>query len=235
LWGAASLLALPLGAAQVFALLASLEAPAVAPALLGGMAGALAADGATGLVHWACDTWGDARTPVVGSRLIAGFREHHRDPSAMLAHHWVEVNREPAVAAGAVLLMLWLLPARDALAARPALHAFLLVFVAYGASANQLHYWAHQPDPPRAVRWLQKSGAILSPERHARHHRAPSTNAYCISTGWLNGLLDATGAWRRLERGITRLTGAVPRVEPRAAGPSGAGRMGGAARSPEGT
>jgi ubiquitin-conjugating enzyme E2 variant len=225
----------PLGAAEACALIASLDPHTAAPALLGGIAGALAADGATGLVHWACDTWGDARTPVVGSRLIAGFREHHRDPNAMLAHHWIEVNREPAVAAGMVLLLLWLPAAQASLADSPGLHAFLLVFVAYGASANQLHYWAHQPDPPHAVRWLQRTGAILSPERHARHHRIPSTGAYCISTGWLNGVLDATGAWRRLERGITRLTGALPRVEPRAAGSRGAGRMGAAARSPEGT
>jgi ubiquitin-conjugating enzyme E2 variant len=222
---------LPLGAAQAWALAAGLDAEGVRPALLGALAGVLAADAATGLVHWACDTWGDERTPVVGERLIRGFREHHRDPQAMLAHHWVEVNREPAVAAGGVLLLLWLPAAQRALAPRPALHACLLAFVAWGAAANQLHYWSHLAVPPRAVRWLQRSGAVLSPARHARHHRAPCTRAYCISSGWLNPVLDAAGAWRWLERAVTRLTGAVPR----AAGRSGAGRMGGVAPDPEGT
>ena len=234
-WGAASLLALPLGAAQVCALLASLDAHDVLPALLGALAGAVAADAASGLVHWACDTWGDERTPIVGERLIRGFREHHRDPRAMLAHHWVEVNRESAVAAGAVLLLLWLPPVQHALAGQPALHAFALTFIAYGAAANQLHYWAHLDAPPGAVRWLQRRGAILSPARHARHHRAPWTRAYCISTGWLNPLLDAAGAWRALERAVTRITGASPRAVSRTAGPRRAGRMGGAARSPEET
>jgi ubiquitin-conjugating enzyme E2 variant len=227
----ASLLAVPLGAAQVCVLIAGLDSGSVPSALAGALAGAVAADAATGLVHWACDTWGDERTPVVGPRLIEGFREHHRDPRAMLAHHWVEVNREPAVAAGAVLLMLWLPAVQRELADRPALHAGLLAFIAFGAAANQVHYWAHLEDPPRAVRWLQRVGAILSPDRHARHHRAPCTRAYCISTGWLNPLLDATGAWRWLERGVTGLTGAAPR----APGPREAGRMGAAARSPEGT
>jgi ubiquitin-conjugating enzyme E2 variant len=149
----------------------------------------------------------------------------------MLAHHWVEVNREPAVAAGALLLLMWLAPIQAALAGRPAFHAFALLLLGYGASANQLHYWAHQADPPQPVRWLQRTGAVLTPARHARHHRAPCTRAYCISTGWLNPLLDATHAWRRLERIVTRITGA----EPRGAGARGAGNMGGVAGSPEGT
>jgi ubiquitin-conjugating enzyme E2 variant len=66
--------------------------------------------------------------------------------------------------------------------------------------------------PPRLVRGLQRCGLILSPAHHARHHRAPNTTAYCISTGWLNPALDLAGFWRKLERGVTRLTGLRPRA-----------------------
>lgn len=175
-------------------------------ALLGALAGALCADAITGLVHWACDTWGDERTPLVGP-LIRSFREHHRDPGAMLRHDWTFVNREPALAAGAALALLWLAPLQQALAPHPAWRAGLLALCVYGGAANQLHCWAHAAAPPRAVRALQRAGLVLAPARHAHHHRAPRTRAYCIATGWLDPALDALRVWRGLERGVTRLTG----------------------------
>lgn len=209
--GAGIVLAIPLGAVHAVRLLATLEAKDVGAAALAALCGALAADAITGFVHWACDTWGDERTPWLGPTLIRAFREHHRDPRAMLAHDWIEVNREPALAATAALLLLWLPALQRALEGRPAAYAFVCSFVAYSAAANQLHRWAHMERPPGPVRWLQRCGSILSPERHARHHRAPRTSAYCISTGWLNPLLDASGFWRALESVVTQLTGAGPR------------------------
>ena len=53
-------------------------------ALAGLWLGAWTADLVTGVVHWACDTWGSTRTPVVGGTLIRAFREHHEAPRAML-------------------------------------------------------------------------------------------------------------------------------------------------------
>ena len=61
------------------------------------------------------------------------------------------------------------------------------------------------------ARCLQRCGLTLSPARHGRHHLAPCTVAYCISTGWLNPLLDGVGFWRGLEWVVSRLTGADPR------------------------
>jgi ubiquitin-conjugating enzyme E2 variant len=209
--GCAILLAPPLWASHAASWLACVDVQDVAPALCGALLGALAADGLTGLVHWACDTWGDERTRWLGPGLIRSFREHHRDPRAMLAHDWIEVNREPATAATAALLLLWLPPAQRVLDGHALAYGFVCWLVAYGAAANQLHAWAHAPAPPRAVRLLQRGGWILSPARHAVHHRAPRTTAYCISTGWLNPLLDASGFWRGLERAVGRLTGAEPR------------------------
>ena len=42
--------------------------------------GVAAIDLLTGIVHWGCDRFGDAETPVVGPLLIRAFREHHVNP-----------------------------------------------------------------------------------------------------------------------------------------------------------
>jgi len=193
--------------------LPSLRAADTAPALLGLVLGALAADLVTGGVHWACDTWGDERTRWVGAGLIRSFREHHRDPRAMLEHDWIEVNGQPAAAASAAFGLLSLPAARDWVGDHAFVHAFLWSLFGVAALANQLHQWSHAPAPPRWVRRLQHSGVILSPARHARHHRPPHTGDYCITGGWLNTALDAAGFWRALERAVTRVTGAAPRGE----------------------
>lgn len=209
LCGAAILLVLSLLLAHAVWMAAALEARDAPAVLAGAFLGALAVDGLTGLVHWTCDTWGDERTPVLGPTLIYAFREHHRDPTAMLAHPWTSVNREPALAAAAALALLSLPWARALLEAHPLAYGFAWAFLAYGAAANQLHQWAHVAKPPRPVRAAQRLGLVLSPERHARHHRGRNDRAYCISTGWLNPLLDRVGFWTALERGIVRLTHAT--------------------------
>lgn len=198
-------------AVLVARLVARVDADSLAPALLGLALGALAADGFSGLVHWACDTWGSVRTPLFGPTLIHSFREHHVDPDAMLRHDWVEVNREPGVAAALAVGVMLCGPGAALLARHPLLHAMLCSFVVFGAAANQLHYWAHAARAPRWVRWLQARRLVVSPEAHARHHRAPNTDAYCISGGWLNPPFDALGVWRALERAVERTTGTRPR------------------------
>jgi len=167
----------------------------------------------TGLVHWACDTWGSDRTPWLGPALIRDFRIHHRDPDAMLAHDWVSVNATPGAAAVAGLGLLTLPALQPELAARPFAYAAMLALLVFGGAANQLHQWAHAPRAPRWVRVLQRGGVLLSPRRHARHHAAQHTAAYCISTGWLNPLLDGVGAWRALEHVVETFTAVPPRSE----------------------
>lgn len=180
-------------------------------ALAGVWLGAWAADLVTGTVHWACDTWGDERTRFFGTRLIRGFREHHDAPRAMLEHDWIEVNSEPAAAACAAFALLALPPVQEWLDGRVFLAAFVWSLAVMGAAANQIHQWSHDPAPARWVAWLQRAGLVLTPARHARHHRAPHESDYCIAGGWLNPALDAVGFWRALERAVTRLCGATPR------------------------
>ena len=180
-------------------------------AFAGAAVGAWAADLVTGLVHWACDTWGDERTRIVGAGLIQGFREHHDDPRAMLEHDWIEVNGEPALAACAAFVVLALPAVQEWLADRAFLAAFAWSLVVLGGLANQIHQWSHDPAPTRWIAWTQRVGLILTPARHDRHHRAPHDGDYCIAGGWLNAALDAAGFWRALERAVTRLSGATPR------------------------
>ena len=180
-------------------------------ALAGAWLGAWAADLVTGIVHWACDTWGDERTRFVGAGLIKGFRDHHDDPRAMLDHDWIDVNAEPATAACAAFALLAVPPVQEWLGSHAFLAGFCWSLVAVGALANQVHQWSHDPAPARWVVLLQRAGLILTPARHARHHRAPHEGDYCIAGGWLNPALDATGFWRALERAVTRVCGATPR------------------------
>jgi len=197
---------------------------AIAGALLAAGLGVLAADLATGIVHWACDTYGDEGTPWLGPALVRWFREHHRAPAAMLRRDALDVNGQAACVATALLGVLALPPACDALAIRPAVHAFLVCLLGVSALGNQLHQWAHDPAPPRPVRWLQRRGLVLSRRSHARHHRPPHDRAYCTATGWMNAPLDALGFWRGLERAIASTTGAAPRSAERPV-PAGGARM----------
>lgn len=49
-------------------------------------------DYVSGMLHWACDTWGRFETPIVGSTLIRSFRMHHVDPQDITRHGFVETN-----------------------------------------------------------------------------------------------------------------------------------------------
>jgi ubiquitin-conjugating enzyme E2 variant len=173
------------------------------------LAGWLAADLFSGLVHWGFDTWGSVHFPVLGPGFIRPFREHHFDARAITRHDFVETNGNSSLAVLPLLVAaLWLRPAG-------APGAFLLgatLAMALGVLAtNQIHKWAHTDRPPGAVRLLQRLGLVLRPAHHDAHHRRPHDANYAITTGWLNPLLERVRFFRRAERLVTALTGAQPR------------------------
>ncbi|HTP96588.1 MAG TPA: fatty acid desaturase CarF family protein [Burkholderiales bacterium] len=177
------------------------------------VAGWLVTDFLSGLAHWAGDTWGSVRTPVVGRWFIRPFREHHVDPQAMTRHDFIETNGASCLTALPLLAAAAALP-RDA-AAGATVHA-LLVFTALGVLiSNQCHKWAHADTASlgAAVRAAQRLGLVLSPERHRVHHAHPFTRHYCTASGWLNRALDACGFFRALERAIGGMLGVAPRRE----------------------
>ena len=179
-------------------------------ALLGGLA---AADSASGLVHWAADTWGRDDCPVIGPRLLVPFRVHHVNPDDFLRRRFVDTNGEVAGVAVPILLALLAVPLDHA--AGQAVAVFGLGFCGLGV--------AHEPDPSVGAH-AGTAGAgtgaagMRSPPRPHRARRSPWAAVqcrYCITTGWCNAPLDAIGFFRRLESAITWVTGVTPRHDDR--------------------
>jgi ubiquitin-conjugating enzyme E2 variant len=160
----------------------------------------LTVDLAAGLVHWFADTFLTPRTPWVGPTVIQSFREHHLDPAALARRDAVEASGQNCLVCLPLLAgALW---AGAVGPVSPGLLAGLIWFTFGIAATNRFHQWAHADAVPGWVATLQRGGWILSPEKHARHHAGAHDRAYCVTTGWLNPLLDAVRFFGRLEGSI---------------------------------
>jgi hypothetical protein len=149
---------------------------------LAALCGWLLADLFSGLVHWALDTFGSIRTPVVGPAFIRPFREHHADPQGMTRHDFVEVNGASCLGCLPLLMASFL--------ADGFVHALLLCTCLGILFTNQCHKWAHMDKPPALVRFLQRLRLVLRAEEHRRHHTPPYNTHFCTANGWLNRPLD---------------------------------------------
>jgi ubiquitin-conjugating enzyme E2 variant len=173
--------------------------------------GMAAADLLSGLVHWACDTWGSETMPVIGRRFLHPFRVHHVNPDDFLTRRFLDTNGDVAMLVLPVLAGMFWIPfdsTTDQIVA-----AFALGFCSVGMWTNQIHQWAHMHKPPRAVQLLQACRVVLRSEVHERHHRPPHVTDYCITTGWCNGALNRLGFFHGLELAVSCLTGAMPRTD----------------------
>jgi ubiquitin-conjugating enzyme E2 variant len=135
------------------------------------------------------------------------------NPRDFLRRDFVDCNGDVAMLTCPILAAAWALPAGDE-PGRLAV-ALLVGFAATALPTNQVHQWAHRPDPPALVARLQRARVILPRAEHARHHVPPHVSNYCIATGWCNRPLGALGLFPALERAISRLTGAEPRRDER--------------------
>ena len=178
----------------------------------------LAADLAAGLLHWFADTFFARTTPLIGPTLVHAFRDHHRDPTAIARRGIVEVSGQNCFACVGILLPGLLLDAGSP-AGRFAL-VLLLLFALAIALTNLFHRWAHAERVHPAIAVLQRAGAILSPARHAVHHRGAHDRAFCVTTGWLNAPLDRIGFFGALERAVRRAAPRGGRAPRRLAKPS---------------
>lgn len=62
---------------------------------------------------------------------------------------------------------------------------FLLAIAAFSLIVQVPHYFAHVPNPPAVIRWLQESRIIIHPEHHAAHHNDGTFGKnFCVFTGW---------------------------------------------------
>lgn len=170
------------------------------------LAGVLAADFASGLIHWTFDRYGSAHTPFLGPSFISPFRIHHVDPEDITRHGFVETNGNTSLLAAPVLAVAVLLPIETPGALFT--HAAVLMTGLFVVGTNQIHKWSHQEHPAALVALLQRLGLLLGRAHHQVHHTFPYEKNYCITTGWLNPPLMAIDFWARMERTLARL-GAV--------------------------
>ena len=152
--------------------------------LLAAVAGYALADVASGLTHWFCDSFFREDTPGIGRLLIHPFREHHRDPAAMTRHGFLELTGNSCLGVAPLLgLAVWR-------PVTPHLDAALVVFALALFGTNLFHKWAHSATVPAWISALQRWNLILNPDRHNVHHTPPNRTGYCVTNGWMNGLLD---------------------------------------------
>ena len=186
---------------------APLEGAGILVFTLAVVAGYLAADLVSGVVHWLCDQFFEEDTPLIGRVLIRPFREHHRDPLAMTRHGFLELAGNSCLGLVPVLALASL--------ASPGVagDAFVVSFGVGAALTNHLHKWSHALHAPALVRSLQRWRLVLTPDGHRRHHGAGYAAAYCVTTGWLNPLIDRLRVFDRLGAGLGAL--GVPRTSAR--------------------
>jgi ubiquitin-conjugating enzyme E2 variant len=188
--------------------------------VVGALCGILFSDFMSGLVHWAADTWGTLDWPFVGPTFIRSFREHHVSPTAMCEHDFFETNGDNFML---VVIPLFLLSIKNYFENSPdginvpwfeIFSSMFWLSTSIGvAMTNQFHKWSHTAKPPALVSFLQNSWIILPKSNHSLHHRPAFDGYYCITTGWLNPLLDGTNFWKKVEYLVNKATGLIPRED----------------------
>lgn len=150
------------------------------------------ADFMSGVVHWSADTYGSPTMPVFGG-FVRTFREHHADQVDITRHDFIETNGDVCIFSLPAHIAL-LLVVEDPFALAAVFGAF------FGSYFNsQIHKWAHSDERPWLVRLFQRTRFVLSASHHSNHHSGPHLSHYCITTGWMNTLLDGVGFFRKLE------------------------------------
>jgi len=171
----------------------------------------LAADLASGFVHFLADNFGSERTPILGPNFIEPFRDHHVDPKCITRNDFVDNNGNDCLASVPLMLLVYLLIPVATTAWGYLFGAFFLMVCLAVFLTNQFHKWAHMDRPPGWVARLQGWGLVLSKEHHDVHHESPYDTYYCITGGVWNPLLDRTRFFGRAERLIRR---AIPGADP---------------------
>lgn len=173
---------------------------------LGLLAGYVGADIVSGLIHWFCDTWGSVETPVIGRIFIRTFREHHVDQESITRHDFIETNGDNCLVSLPWMVLTWWLAPIESQLWGLGVGVFILTMMVFVLLTNQLHKWAHMDAPPAFARPLQRFGLVLSPAHHDVHHVSPHDRNYCITSGWLNPVLDGIGFFKGLEAVIVTTT-----------------------------
>ncbi len=166
----------------------------------------LAVDFASGLLHWLEDSYGHPHWPITGKWITAPNILHHQAPSAFTENSWLR-SADVLLVIGAVIIgVAWL---------SGMLTWQVLLFVAIGVNANEIHKWNHLPRKKRGklVVALQDARLLQTAKHHGKHHVGSKDTHYCVVTNVLNPVLEAVRLWRRLERAIEFLFGVSKRPD----------------------
>lgn len=171
----------------------------------------LAADLASGFVHFFADNFGSEEIPILGPNFIEPFRDHHVDPKGITRNDFVDNNGNNCLASVPFMLLVYLFVPVAAAAWGYLFGAFFLMVCLAVFLTNQFHEWAHMDTPPGWVVRLQRWGLVLSKEHHDVHHESPYDTYYCITVGVWNPLLDRLRCFERAEHLIRRT---IPGTDP---------------------
>jgi len=169
------------------------------------VAGYIAADFLSGFVHFLADNFGTPETPFFGKAFVLPFREHHVDPDGILQHQFMVANGNNCLVSAPFLLGVSIFADAQISATALLLTTFSLSLAVGILLTNQFHKWAHMQTPPRAVRFLQRYGVILSKQHHDVHHTSPFDTHYCITAGWWNPFLQRIRFFETIKAGLQRI------------------------------
>jgi Lipid desaturase domain len=173
------------------------------------------ADFVSGLLHWAFDTWFSA-DPKPLRRMVFVVREHHLRPARIFRYR---LRDEAGMLSwfglllSAPFLAFALIPAGEPGPVRVAAAVAGVTASLEIVLMLEFHKCGHRIRRGRLIRALQRMHLLLSPEQHLRHHTGEHDVNYCLITGVADRTVGRLGVFRLLERCITGLTGAVPRVD----------------------
>ena len=156
--------------------------------------GYLFADFMSGCVHFFFDRFLEETTPVIGAAFVKPFRIHHTDPIDITRHGFLPTNGANSLVTVVPLLGLFVIDITHPAGFFFVAMVVVAAFATFGT--NQFHKWAHTPTPHPVVAWLQRRHWILPVDHHAIHHTWPHEAHYCITTGWMNGVLLRIGFWK---------------------------------------
>jgi len=176
-------------------------------------AGIYLADLASGVLHWAFDTWFSTEVTHV-RRMVVKVREHHIYPGRIFRHSFTD-DAGPL----SWIALLVVAPALGWVAVSGAggLPGYVLcaavVFDPLLVFMLEFHKCGHRPRGPVWVRALQRVGLVLPVGHHLRHHSGNHDVNYCTINGWADKTLGRIGLFRGLEWAISRLGGARPQED----------------------
>ena len=157
------------------------------------------ADLVSGTAHWFCDTFFEEDTPVIGKIVIRPFRDHHVHPQRITCYRFIEQDTTNFFLMLPPLAVAFWIGAPWPGSVGAFFWCCCLLGLATGSfGTNLFHKWAHAEKPPVVGRWLQRAGLVLGSARHQRHHRDYS-RGFCVTSGWMNPLLDALRFFPRVE------------------------------------